>query len=98
MTVTFEVDDGVGTVTLARPPMNALDSAVQDRLAEIAREATARTDVRALVLWGGEKVFAAGADIKEMQDMSYEDMALRSGRSRRPSPRSPASPSRWWPR
>ncbi|WP_031525297.1 enoyl-CoA hydratase/isomerase family protein [Streptomyces sp. NRRL F-5123] len=79
MTVTFEVDDGVGTVTLARPPMNALDSAVQDRLAEIAREASARSDVRALVLWGGEKVFAAGADIKEMQDMSYEDMALRSG-------------------
>jgi enoyl-CoA hydratase/carnithine racemase len=35
--------------------------------------------VRAVVLWGGEKVFAAGADIKEMQAMSYEDMVDRSG-------------------
>lgn len=79
MTVTLEVDGGVGTVTLARPPMNALDSAMQDRLTEIAREVGARPDVRAVVLWGGEKVFAAGADIKEMQAMSYEDMVLRAG-------------------
>ncbi|CAG6391797.1 enoyl-CoA hydratase-related protein [Streptomyces cocklensis] len=79
MTVTLEVDDGVGTIRLDRPPMNALDSAMQDRLREVAREAGARPDVRAVVLWGGEKVFAAGADIKEMQAMSYEDMVDRSG-------------------
>jgi enoyl-CoA hydratase/carnithine racemase len=79
MTVTLEVDDGVGIVRLDRPPMNALDSAMQDRLKEVAREAGARPDVRAVVLWGGEKVFAAGADIKEMQDMSYTDMVDRSG-------------------
>jgi enoyl-CoA hydratase len=35
--------------------------------------------VRAVVLWGGEKVFAAGADIKEMADMSYADMSRHSG-------------------
>jgi enoyl-CoA hydratase/carnithine racemase len=52
---------------------------MQDRLREVAREAGARPDVRAVVLWGGEKVFAAGADIKEMQAMSYEDMVDRSG-------------------
>jgi enoyl-CoA hydratase/carnithine racemase len=79
MTVTLEVDDGVGTVRLDRPPMNALDSAMQDQLREVAREAGARPDVRAVVLWGGDKVFAAGADIKEMQAMSYEDMVDRSG-------------------
>ncbi|MFG1811999.1 enoyl-CoA hydratase/isomerase family protein [Streptomyces sp. NPDC049040] len=79
MTVTLEVDEGVGTIRLDRPPMNALDSATQDRLREVAREAAARPDVRAVVLWGGEKVFAAGADIKEMQAMSYEDMVDRSG-------------------
>ncbi|WP_329174478.1 enoyl-CoA hydratase/isomerase family protein [Streptomyces sp. NBC_01477] len=78
MTVTLEVDDGVGTIRLDRPPMNALDSATQDRLREVAREAGARPDVRAVVLWGGEKVFAAGADIPEMQAMSYEDMVDRS--------------------
>src|SRR5581483_10867616 len=37
-----------------------------------------RDDVRAVVLYGGEKVFAAGADIKEMADMSYTDMVRRS--------------------
>jgi enoyl-CoA hydratase/carnithine racemase len=79
MTVSLEVDDGVGTIRWDRPPMNALDSATQDRLREVAGEAAARPDVRAVVLWGGEKVFAAGADIKEMQAMSYEDMVDRAG-------------------
>ncbi|MEU6850512.1 enoyl-CoA hydratase-related protein [Actinacidiphila alni] len=78
MTVTLEVDEGVGTVRLDRPPMNALDSGTQDLLKEVALEASGRPDVRAVVVWGGEKVFAAGADIKEMQAMSYEDMVDRS--------------------
>ncbi|MEV6012671.1 enoyl-CoA hydratase-related protein [Streptomyces sp. NPDC051976] len=78
MTVTLEVDNGVGTLRLDRPPMNALDSATQDLLKEAAEEASGRQDVRAVVVWGGEKVFAAGADIKEMQAMSYEDMVDRS--------------------
>ena len=42
-------------------------------------EATERDDVRAVVVYGGERVFAAGADIKEMADMSYTDMVKRSG-------------------
>ncbi|NEE10281.1 enoyl-CoA hydratase/isomerase family protein, partial [Streptomyces sp. SID7499] len=71
MTVTFEVRDGVGTIQLDRPPMNALDVAIQDRLRELAEEATRREDVRAVILYGGEKVFAAGADIKEMQAMDH---------------------------
>lgn len=78
MTVTLEVDNGVGTIRLDRPPMNALDSATQDLLKAVAEEATGRREVRAVVVWGGEKVFAAGADIKEMRAMSYEDMVDRS--------------------
>ncbi len=78
MTVTLEVRDNVGTILLDRPPMNALDVAVQDRLRELAEEATRREDVRAVVLYGGEKVFAAGADIKEMQEMDHTAMVLRS--------------------
>ncbi|MGW9248114.1 enoyl-CoA hydratase/isomerase family protein [Streptomyces badius] len=78
MTVTFEVRDGVGTIQLDRPPMNALDVAIQDRLRELAEEATRREDVRAVILYGGEKVFAAGADIKEMQAMDHTAMVLRS--------------------
>ncbi|WP_030681813.1 enoyl-CoA hydratase/isomerase family protein [Streptomyces cellulosae] len=78
MTVNLEVAEGVGTIRLDRPPMNALDVATQDRLKELAEEATRRDDVRAVVLYGGEKVFAAGADIKEMQTMDHTAMVLRS--------------------
>ncbi|WP_405588174.1 enoyl-CoA hydratase/isomerase family protein [Streptomyces sp. NBC_01190] len=78
MTVTLEVDNAVGTIRLDRPPLNALDTATQDRLKELAEEAAGRPDVRAVVVWGGERVFAAGADIKEMRAMTYEDMVDRS--------------------
>ncbi|MEU9735577.1 enoyl-CoA hydratase-related protein [Streptomyces sp. NPDC048002] len=78
MTVNLEVAEGVGTLRLDRPPMNALDVATQDRLKELAEEATRRDDVRAVVIYGGEKVFAAGADIKEMQAMDHAAMVLRS--------------------
>ncbi|MFF3908713.1 enoyl-CoA hydratase/isomerase family protein [Streptomyces sp. NPDC001848] len=78
MTVHLEVAEGVGTLRLDRPPMNALDVATQDRLKELAEEITRRDDVRAVVLYGGEKVFAAGADIKEMQGMDHTAMVLRS--------------------
>ncbi|MBN3931483.1 enoyl-CoA hydratase/isomerase family protein [Streptomyces verrucosisporus] len=78
MTVTLEVAEGVGTIRLNRPPMNALDIATQDRLRELAEEATHRDDVRAVVIYGGEKVFAAGADIKEMREMDHAAMVARS--------------------
>ncbi|QMU72469.1 enoyl-CoA hydratase/isomerase family protein [Streptacidiphilus sp. P02-A3a] len=77
--VELEVEDAVGTIRLARPPMNALDVAMQDQLKAVAEEAAERSDIRAVVVYGGEKVFAAGADIKEMQRMSYTDMVLRGG-------------------
>ncbi|GAB4068005.1 enoyl-CoA hydratase-related protein [Angustibacter speluncae] len=72
--VRFEVDGGIGTIRVDRPPMNALDSTIQRGLLEAAHEATERRDVSAVVVYGGEKVFAAGADIKEFQAMSYTDM------------------------
>jgi enoyl-CoA hydratase/carnithine racemase len=78
MTVTLEVAEGVGTIRLDRPPMNALDVATQDRLKELAEEATRRDDVRAVIVYGGEKVFAAGADIKEMQRMDHAAMVRRA--------------------
>ncbi len=59
--------------------MNALNVAVQEEIRAAAAEAAEREDVRAVVVYGGEKVFAAGADIKEMADMSYTDMVRRSG-------------------
>ena len=68
--VRLEVDDGVGMIRLDRPPMNAIDEELTRDLRAAAEEASRREDVRAVVLWGGEKVFAAGADIKMMAGMS----------------------------
>jgi enoyl-CoA hydratase/carnithine racemase len=76
--VRLEVEAGIGTIRLDRPPMNALNVQVQEELRELAAEAGSRRDVSAVVVYGGEKVFAAGADIKEMQAMSYTDMVDRS--------------------
>ncbi|MFL6062116.1 MAG: enoyl-CoA hydratase/isomerase family protein [Marmoricola sp.] len=76
--VRLEVADGVGTLRLDRPKMNALDAAMQEEIRAAAAEATARDDVKAVVVWGGERVFAAGADVKEMAEMSYTDMIKRS--------------------
>ena len=77
--VRLQVEDGVGTIRIDRPKMNALDAQVQEEIRAAAAEATARDDVRAVVVYGGEKVFAAGADIKEMVAMGYTDMVTRSG-------------------
>lgn len=76
--VRLTVDGGVATIRLDRPPMNALDTGMQDEIRAAAEEVAERDDVAAVVLYGGEKVFAAGADVKEMADMSFADMEVRS--------------------
>ncbi|MCW2780410.1 MAG: short chain enoyl-CoA hydratase [Marmoricola sp.] len=76
--VRLEVKDGVGTIRLDRPKMNALDVQMQEEIREAAAEATASDEVKAVVIYGGERVFAAGADVKEMAEMSYVDMIKRS--------------------
>ncbi|GLZ47983.1 enoyl-CoA hydratase [Actinomycetospora sp. NBRC 106375] len=76
--VRLEVDGGVGTIRLDRPPMNAVNRQVNVELAEVAAEATSRADVRAVVVYGGEKTLAAGADVKEMAELSYAEMAERT--------------------
>jgi enoyl-CoA hydratase/carnithine racemase len=77
--VRLEIEDGIGTIRLDRPPMNALNTQVQEELRAAATAVTGDAEVRAVVVYGGEKVFAAGADIKEMAVMSYVDMAARAG-------------------
>ena len=73
--VTLDVSDGIGTIRLDRPPMNALNRQLQEEIRAAAREATVRSDVKSVIVYGGEKVFAAGADIKEMADLSYVQMS-----------------------
>jgi enoyl-CoA hydratase/carnithine racemase len=73
--VTLEVEGGIATLRLNRPPMNALSAEVGERLMELSREVSERADVYGVVVYGGEKVFAAGADVKEMATKSYAEMA-----------------------
>jgi enoyl-CoA hydratase/carnithine racemase len=77
--VTLSVQNGIGTIRLDRPPMNALNAAIQEELRTAAHAASNDDAVRAVVVYGGEKIFAAGADIKEMADMTYAAMAARVG-------------------
>jgi enoyl-CoA hydratase/carnithine racemase len=57
--------DGVAVVLIDRPPLNALSGAVLDELAAAARDLAGDPDVKAVVVFGGPKAFAAGADISE---------------------------------
>ena len=78
--VRVERDQAIATIRLDRPPMNALNAVVQEEIAAAAAEVDADTGVRAVVIYGGEKLFAAGADIKEMAEATYPQMAARSRR------------------
>ena len=78
--VQVEVDQAVATIRLDRPPMNALNAAAQDEIAAAARQVSADQSVRAVVLYGGPKVFAAGADVKEMSELGYTQMATAGSR------------------
>jgi enoyl-CoA hydratase/carnithine racemase len=72
--VRLEVRDRVGTIRLDRPPANAINAQVSKELLAAALEGGARDDVAALVVWGGPKIFAAGADIKEMAAFGPHDI------------------------
>jgi enoyl-CoA hydratase/carnithine racemase len=72
--VTLQVEDGVGTIRLDRPKMNAIDEQLHMEVRAAATEAAERDDVRAVVLYGGERVFAAGADIKAMSQLDGSSM------------------------
>ncbi len=72
--VRLEVEDGVGMVRLDRPPANALDHQTGLELQDAFRAAAERDDVGAVVIWGGPKIFAAGADIKAMAGFDPEQV------------------------
>jgi enoyl-CoA hydratase len=65
---------GVAVIRLDRPKVNALNAALTAEIAEAATRVSADPDVRAVVVYGGERVFVAGADIKEMADRTAAQM------------------------
>jgi enoyl-CoA hydratase len=83
-TIKVEVKEGIATITLNRPEvLNALNSQVFNELAEAAADLGADEAVRVVLLTGGTKVFAAGADIKQMVDTTAVEMTLTDKPSHR---------------
>jgi enoyl-CoA hydratase/carnithine racemase len=78
--VRIEVDGAVATIRLDRPKMNALSVQLQAELGAAAAVVSKRPDIRAVVIYGGPRIFAAGADIKEMETMSVGQMAAQATR------------------
>jgi enoyl-CoA hydratase len=74
-TILVDRDDRVGTITLNRPKaLNALNTQVMNEVTTAAKEFDADPDIGAIIITGSEKAFAAGADIKEMADLSFADV------------------------
>ena len=76
-TLLIEVIDGVGLIRLNRPKaLNALNSRLINELNHALDQFEADGAIGCIVLTGSEKAFAAGADIKEMVDLSYPQIYL----------------------
>ncbi len=75
--IIVETHDHVGLIRLNRPQaLNALSSPLIEDLNQALEAFEADPEIGAIVLTGSEKAFAAGADIKEMQDKSFADVFL----------------------
>ena len=62
----------VGVIKLNRPEvLNALNSQLMEELTQAIDELESDDKIGALIITGNEKAFAAGADIKDMKDMSF---------------------------
>lgn len=93
-TITVDVDDHICLIKLNRPDaLNALNQQLLGELMTALEDADENDSVRCIILTGSEKAFAAGADIKEMSEMSFaevnavnlfEDAANRIVRIRKP--------------
>lgn len=67
--IRYEIENGVATVTLDNPPANALSSALLEELDQVIEELGRKAEAKAVVITGAGKIFAAGADIKEIADI-----------------------------
>ncbi|MAC82078.1 MAG: enoyl-CoA hydratase [Rhodobacteraceae bacterium] len=78
-TIIVDIDDHVCTIKLNRPDaLNALNQEVLDEICTALEEGDANEKVRVSIIFGSEKAFAAGADIKEMSEMTFVEVAGRN--------------------
>lgn len=73
--LSLEHHGAVGVIRLDRPKMNVLNRAMQEEIRKVSQEINQNPDIRAVVIYGGEKSFAAGADIKEMMHWDASEAA-----------------------
>ncbi|MEO1194446.1 MAG: enoyl-CoA hydratase [Pseudomonadota bacterium] len=73
--IQVEQHEGVGLIRLHRPQaLNALCAQLIDELGQALRDLDADDGIGVILLTGSEKAFAAGADIKEMKDKTFQDV------------------------
>jgi 3-hydroxyacyl-CoA dehydrogenase len=63
--VRFEIEDGIGVITVDYPPVNALGPGVADGILQALDKGEADPTVKAMVLMGAGRTFIAGADIRQ---------------------------------
>jgi enoyl-CoA hydratase len=74
-TLIVEIEDHIALIKLNRPDaLNALNSQLLSELAKALKSADENDKVRCIVLTGSEKAFAAGADIKEMNEKTFVEV------------------------
>jgi enoyl-CoA hydratase len=77
--VRWSVEDGTATLTIDRPPVNALSYQVKEKILTCLEEVAADQTVRCLIVYGtGGRAFSVGSDIKEFPEVT----ARRLGRQR----------------
>jgi len=83
-TILVDIEEGIATLTLNRPEvLNALNDQVFNELAQAALTLAADPSVRVVIITGGEKVFAAGADIGQMVNATAVDVTTSDKPSHR---------------
>ncbi len=77
--VNVERHAAVGVIRLDRPKVNALNAQVVAELNDACGVIEDDRSIRAAVVYGGERTFSAGADLKEMAEGTPEDVRMRVG-------------------
>ena len=87
--ILFDVQDGVGQITINRPEKrNAMSYAILGEFIDAVRTAGEREDVRALIITGVPGAFCAGTDLSDLASVPGRERGLRGSAEDR---------GRWWP-
>jgi enoyl-CoA hydratase len=81
--VSFDDDDdnrddqpGIGTLLLSRPPTNAMTRQMYREISSAAAELGGRSDVAAVIVFGGHEAFSVGGDVAELRTLDAAEAAV----------------------